>query len=246
VARTAGLDPVRAARDRPLQAYETLADVPIIRLDGIFEAALANAAVALVLASRGERIEPVERLADNLAAADALLGSSDLLASFTGLRMLQRGALLPLAALEERDSHAFQALALREAARQLDALSVPLRGVSGLAVDPAHPAVWQRVVASRALPPGYRAELLGAAWAGLCGNRWELLGGPSPQRRSTFLALADSIPDLPDARALVELGLRSWRGIEPRDLALEQGRRTRIQWTPWMVTHRLRRCAGAE
>jgi serine/threonine-protein kinase len=246
LARAAGPDLLSAARDRPLDAYETLADVPILRLDRVIEAAHANAAAALAAAAGGDRVGPFERLADNLAMADRLLESSALIGNVAGLRMLQRSALLPLAALEERDGNTAQALALRDAARQLDAVSFPLSGTSGLAVDPANASAWRRVLANHAVPPGYRAELLVAAWAGLCGNRWELLGGPSARRRDTFLAIADSIADLPEARTLAEIIHRSWRGIEPRAVALEQGRRSRIQWTPWMVTYRLRLCAGAQ
>jgi hypothetical protein len=245
LARTTGPDLLRAARDRPLGAYETLADVPILRLDRIFEAAHANAAAALAAAARGDRVGPYERLADNLAMAERLLGSAALIGNIAGLRMLQRSALLPLAALEEHEGHAAQALALRDAALQLDVLSFPLRGTSGLAVDPANLTVWRRVLANDAVPPGYRAELLVAAWAGLCGNRWELLGGPSAARRDTFLAIADSIADVPEARTLAEIIHRSWRGIEPLGVPLEQRRRSRIQWTPWMVTYRLHLCAGA-
>jgi hypothetical protein len=246
LARTAGPDLVSAARDRPLSAFETLADVPRPRLGGISEAAQANAATALAAAGRGDRSEALARLGDNLVVAGRLLASSDLIANLTGLRMLQRTALLPLAVVEERDGNGAQALALRDAARRLDGVSFPLRGTGGLAVDPADPSLWKRVLATPAAPPGYRAELLGAAWAGLCGNRWELLGGPSRARRETFLALADSIADLPEAPVLVELIHRTWRGLEPREVAVERRRRSRIQWTPWMVAHRLSLCAAAQ
>jgi hypothetical protein len=244
LARTGGPDPVWAARDRPLREYETPDDVPVPRLDRLLEAAYANAAAALDAAGRGDRDGALDRLSDNVAVAHRLLASSALIGNVVGQRILHRGALVPLAALETRVGNAPGALALRDAARQLDGVRFSLSGTSGLAVNPEDPHMLRRAIGNRAVPPGYRAELLFAAWAGLCANRWELLTGPSTTRRDTFFAIADSLTDVPEARALAQLVHRTWRGLEPPDP--EPRRRSRIQWTPWMVAHRLNLCARAQ
>jgi hypothetical protein len=127
--------------------------------------------------------------------------------------MLQDLALLPLAEIEELRGHKEKAGELREAAAQLREQvysRVWATRMTGLAADPGNLSRLVVALRDERLLPGLRVGGLYGGFAGLCLNPREILGGPSPGRRATILAAADSMLGFASATQLAELTSRDW------------------------------------
>ncbi len=173
-----------------------------VRLRGAMQTNLLAAVVAL---SRGQAHLAEEDLGRNAALADRLLDGPESFGVTFGAGLLQSLALRPLAVVREAQGDTAGATALREAAgRVMGYVSLDAWGVSaaGLAADPDDWSTLLQMVTSPKVLPAHRLAALRAAGVAFCLNPREIVAGPGVERKRGMLALADSMADLPQARAI--------------------------------------------
>jgi serine/threonine protein kinase len=207
------------------------------------EAALANTAGAVVALAAHDLAGASARIGENAAFAEQLLRAPDVRSNALGFRILRNLVIEPLSVLARLGARGLDAGAIRDASQRLDEAMPDLAGAAGLAVNPHDMIQFTAAVQNPNIPPGYRVEWLYEGWAGLCANPWELLTGPSPERRTAMLAAADVMVDVPRARDLATLGGIQWE--LGAGLGLTGLRREVVERGPWGLLWRIRMCAGA-
>jgi hypothetical protein len=227
IARAQHVDILGWMLNRPMTSYGSLDSLPQPPYGILRTAAQANVLAALLATARGDWKTGAQRLGENLALADHLLGAPSVFANRYGVGMLQQLALFPLAEFERSRGNREQAERLTRAADQIReaAFSRAWPGrLAGLAADPRTMSRWAEAVRSDRLSPGYRVEALGGGWAGFCLNRWEILGGLSPLRSPAVLHAADAMSDVPRAGGLARLTAKMWEGESSARLGEMLGR----------------------
>ena len=207
------------------------------------EAAIANAAGAVVAVARHDRAGALARIGENASFGEQLLQAPDVRANALGEKILRDLVVEPLLELSRQRSSGLDAEALRDAEQRLDEPRPDVAGAAGLAVNPRDNIQFTAAVQNPHVPPGYRMEYLVEGWGGLCANPWEVLTGPSQARKQTMLAAADVMTDVPHARGLVAFYASQWE-LGPSQIAATGLWHALLQRGPWGVMTRIRMCSS--
>ena len=207
------------------------------------EAAIGNAAAAIVALARGDQAGATARIGETAAFAEQLLEAPDVRANALGEKLLRDLVVEPLAALAKAGVRGLDAEALRDAVQSLDEPMPDVAGAAGLAVNPRDVIQFTAAVRNPHIPPGYRIEYLIEGWAGLCANPWEVLTGPSAARKQAMLAAADVMTDVPHARGLVAYYAGQWE-LGVGQLAATGLKHAVVERGPWGVLSRIRMCSN--
>ncbi len=206
------------------------------------EAALANAAGAIVAVARHNLTGATARIGETAAFAEQLLQAPDVRANALGEKLLRDLVVEPLGVLAKAGARGLDAEALRDAAQSLDQPMPDVAGAAGLTVNPRDIIQFTAAVQNAHIPPGYRIEYLIEGWAGLCASPWELLTGPSEARKQAMLAAADVMTDVPHARGLVAYYAGQWE-MGTAQIAATGLRHALLERGPWGVLSRIRMCS---
>ena len=219
------------------------ADDPGLSTIPLQEAAIANAAGAILAVARHDVPGVKARIGETASFAEQLLKAPDVRANALGEKLLRDLVVEPLAALAKGGMRGLDAEVLRDAQQSLDQAMPDVAGAAGLTVNPRDIIQFTAAVQNPHIPPGYRIEYLIEGWAGLCASPWELLTGPSAARKQAMLAAADVMTDVPHARGLVAYYAGQWE-LGASQIGATGLRHALVERGPWGVLTRIRMCSN--
>jgi hypothetical protein len=176
----------------------------------VTEAARANVLASVFEASQGDTELAVRRLGENAAIGEHLLQTPRVAANRLALSIMRNQVLYPLASLERARGNLQRVAQLERAAERLR-LGQRLGNAAALAPDIDNLDRFMAAVADRRVPVGYRLLWLQQGWAGLCAHPGEIILGPSSERLTAMLDVANAMSDSSLARRDAEFFEASWR-----------------------------------
>jgi hypothetical protein len=176
----------------------------------VTEAARANVLASVFEASLGDTELAVRRLGENAAIGEHLLQTPRVAANRLALSIMRNQVLLPLASLERARGDLHRVAQLERAAERLR-FGQRLGNAAALAPDIDNLDRFMAAVTDRRVPAGYRLLWLQQGWAGLCAHPGEIILGPSSERLTAMLGVANAMPDSSLARRDAEFFEASWR-----------------------------------
>ncbi len=236
--------PLLASVAEPLAALTEVGAGQSAATGRLQDAVLANIGGAVVAASRRDWQGAESRIGETAAFALQLLRAPDVRTNQLGFRVLHRLVLEPLAVLARHRAPRVDSATVADAAGLLDQAVPYSTGAAGLMVNPQDALQFAGAVQNPHIPAGYRVVWLWDGWAGLCANPWEVLTGPSAERKQAMLAAADVMSDVPHARAIAAYGASFWEMGKGQVAATGLGH-SLLERGPWGVLWRVRQCTSA-